>query len=249
MTYDDETLMAYADGELETELRHEIEAALALDPELARRVEAHRRLRVQVSDQYQAELEAPVPDALMALLQPGPSDDVAPEAERRVLPFTPPAANDRRAMWANMAAIAASLLIGVLIGGQWPGRDGGDVLLRPTPDGLFAAGQLEAALTGDVSGARGSDGIEMILTFPTADGSYCRSFTASGTAGIACREDAGWQVRSTGSLDASGGGEIRTAGSALPASLLEEIDRLSIGDPLDTGGEAELIARDWRPAN
>ena len=241
MKYDDETLMAYADGELEAGVRQEIEASMVLDPELARRVAAHRRLRARVADQYQAELEAPVPDALMALLRPAPSDDAAsddaaPQAERRVLPFTPPAANGRRAMWANLAAIAASLLIGVLIGGQWPGRDGGDVLLRATPEGLFAAGQLEAALTGDVSGAAGRDGIEMMFTFPTADGGYCRSFTASGTAGIACRDATGWQVRSTGALP-------------LPAGLLEEIDRLSAGDPLDPGREAELIARGWRRAD
>ncbi|WP_339743370.1 hypothetical protein [uncultured Maricaulis sp.] len=249
MTFDDETLMAYADGELDDKRRREIEAALALDPELVRRVDAHRRLRAQVSDHYQAELEAPVPDAVMALLQPAQADAFEPESDTRVLPFIAPAVNDRRAVWTNLTAIAASLLIGALVGSQWLGRDSSAVLLQPTPDGLFAAGPLEAALTGDASGTTGRDGIRMILTFPATDGSYCRSFTTSGVAGIACRDDAGWQVRSTGSLPVSSGGEIRTAGSTFPAVLLEEIDRISAGDPLDSSGEAELIARGWRPAD
>lgn len=249
MMFDDETLMAYADGELDDRRRREVEAALALDPELVRRVDAHRRLRAQVSDQYQAELEAPVPDAVMAMLRSAQTDAVEPDSDAHVLPFTAPAANDRRAVWTNVTAIAASLLVGVLIGSQWLGREGTAVLLQPTPDGLFAAGQLEAALTGDVSGATGRNGIRMILTFPAADGSYCRSFTTSGVAGIACRDNVGWQVRSTASLTGPGGGEIRTAGSTFPAALLDEIDRISAGDPLDPSGEAELIAGGWHPVD
>ena len=38
MNYDDETLMSYADGELDAAKRAEIAAALQRDPELARRV-------------------------------------------------------------------------------------------------------------------------------------------------------------------------------------------------------------------
>ena len=152
-------------------------------------------------------------------------------------------------MWTNLAAIAASVLVGILIGGQWPGRDAGSVLLRATSHGLLAAGQLEAALTGDVSGTAVRDGIRVIFTVPARDGGYCRSFTAQGTAGIACRDEAGWLVRSTGTLPVSGGGEIRRAASALPTVLLEEIDEISAGEPLDPGSEAALIARRWRPAD
>jgi hypothetical protein len=246
MMFDDETLMAYADGELEAGRCREIEAALAGDPELGRRIEAHRRLRADVSGHYQSELEGTVPDGLMDLLQPAQAHVEAPGS---VLPFAAAPANDRRAIWSNLAAIAASVLIGVLIGGQWPGRDAGDALLRSTPEGLMAAGQLEAALTRDVSGIAGSDGIRVMFTFASVNDGYCRSFTASGMAGIACRDDDVWQVRTTGSLPVAGGGEIRTAASALPLALLQEIDRMSAGDPLGPDGEAELIARGWRPAD
>ena len=38
MTYDDETLMAYADGELDDARQAEIDAAISRDPDLARRM-------------------------------------------------------------------------------------------------------------------------------------------------------------------------------------------------------------------
>ena len=60
MNYDDETLMAYADGELDEAQRAEIAAAIEQDPELARRVEQHRALRAEVAGAFAAVLEQPV---------------------------------------------------------------------------------------------------------------------------------------------------------------------------------------------
>ena len=66
MNYDDETLMAYVDGELDAARRAEIAAALARDPGLARRIESQRVLRARVSDAFAPVLEQPVPEALRA---------------------------------------------------------------------------------------------------------------------------------------------------------------------------------------
>ena len=52
MSISDETLMAYADGELEPAQRAEIEAAMAADPKLAERVEQHRALRRKLNAAY-----------------------------------------------------------------------------------------------------------------------------------------------------------------------------------------------------
>ena len=52
MKYDDETLMAFADGELDEARRAEIAAALDQDPSLAQRVERHRALRARVVDAF-----------------------------------------------------------------------------------------------------------------------------------------------------------------------------------------------------
>src|SRR5689334_9460733 len=66
MTIPDETLMAYADGELEPAQRAEVEAAIAADPQLAARVEQHRALRRKLNAAYDPILMETVPDALVA---------------------------------------------------------------------------------------------------------------------------------------------------------------------------------------
>jgi anti-sigma factor RsiW len=49
VNFDDETLMAYADGELDAGLKAQIDAAIEQDPALAQRVEQHRTLRARIS--------------------------------------------------------------------------------------------------------------------------------------------------------------------------------------------------------
>ena len=63
---DDETLMAYADGELEPAQRAAVEAALAADPTLVVRVEQHRALRRKLNAKFDRVLMETVPDALVA---------------------------------------------------------------------------------------------------------------------------------------------------------------------------------------
>ena len=64
MRFSEETLMAYADGELDLVTRAEIEAAMAQDPEVARAVERHRLMAAQVRTAYDGVLEEPVPERL-----------------------------------------------------------------------------------------------------------------------------------------------------------------------------------------
>ena len=64
MKYDDEILMAYADGELDPARRAEIDAAIAKDPALARRVEQQRALRARLAGAFAKVLDQPVPERL-----------------------------------------------------------------------------------------------------------------------------------------------------------------------------------------
>ena len=66
MNYDDETLMAYADGELDAVQRAEIATAADKDPALARRVEKHRALRAQVAGAFASVVDQPLPARLLS---------------------------------------------------------------------------------------------------------------------------------------------------------------------------------------
>src|SRR5258706_4472125 len=66
MTISDETLMAYADGELDAAARAAVESAMREDPQIEARVAAHRTLRRKVLEAYSAELSEDVPERLLA---------------------------------------------------------------------------------------------------------------------------------------------------------------------------------------
>ncbi len=66
MSIPDETLMAYADGELDAAQRAEVEAAIAANPRLAERVEQHRALRRKLNAAFDPVLQDTVPHALIA---------------------------------------------------------------------------------------------------------------------------------------------------------------------------------------
>ena len=59
MTYSDDTLMAYADGELEAAERAAIEQAMRTDPAIAAVVERHRALRADVAAAFAGILRVP----------------------------------------------------------------------------------------------------------------------------------------------------------------------------------------------
>src|SRR5262245_21219445 len=64
MKFSPETLMAYADGELDAETRRAIEAEMAVDPQVAQEVERHRAMRAEVGGAFAGVLDEPVPDRL-----------------------------------------------------------------------------------------------------------------------------------------------------------------------------------------
>ena len=78
MTFSDQTLSAYADGELDAATGAALEAAMATDPELARRVERQRALRARVQDAFAPVLAEPVPERLLARLRSAPAVERGP---------------------------------------------------------------------------------------------------------------------------------------------------------------------------
>jgi len=242
--YDDETLMAYADGELEPAKRAAIEAAMAQDPDLALRVTQQRALRAKLANAFGKVLEQPVPDRLEAAARAG----VKTEAGRgNVLKFPARSARAPSPPWRarEWVAMAASLLLGVLLSWRLLGPDAG--VFEAGKGGLLARGELARALDQQLaSEQRGDEPVSIGLTFKAREGNYCRSFVlrSAQTAGLACRVGSEWQVAATDSSVASQGG-MQQASSAFPPSILRIIESRMEGTVLDAEKEKSAQQGAW----
>lgn len=250
MKYDDETLMAFADGELDDARRAEISAAIEQDPELARRVAQHRALRMQIAGAFSPVMEQPVPEHLLTAARGPVASPPVREMRPRgnVVQFPSRSARAPGAPWRarEWTAMAASLVLGGLIVWQFGERGAGDITSRG--GSLVARGELAKALDSQLASNQAEDAAVRIgLSFKTRDGGYCRSFLSrsASSAGLACRHDADWQVAFTEAIDPEAGG-VRQAASELTPALLQAVQSRIDGEALDAA--AEQAARDagWR---
>ncbi|MGH8241277.1 MAG: hypothetical protein ACREXP_30260, partial [Steroidobacteraceae bacterium] len=92
----------------------------------------------------------------------------------------------------------------------------------------------------------GERAAQVILTFETEDGRYCRAFrsreASAAAEGVACRNGAQWQVVAwDGTVDPNEG--FRVAGAS---ELLDDVmDRLGGSAALESAEERALIERHW----
>ncbi|MCW3834454.1 anti-sigma factor [Sphingomonas canadensis] len=222
---DDELAMAYADGELDEIAARRFEQRMAEVPALALAVASHRALRAQLSNMFAPVAAEPVPDRLTAMLKP------------KVVPLRP---GNRRRVWWTAGAMAASLVLGIMVG-QF-GRPGGPVAIADNR--LVASGALATALDRQLASDEGAT--RVLVSFQGTDKAYCRVFSSPAVDGIACREGKRWELRHTRAADSAGQATAyRQAGSADPALMAAAQDMMA-GDPLDPA--AERRARDalWK---
>ena len=239
-TWPDETLMAFADGELDEPMRVELERALAADTELRRRVTQMQAQRDRLAAAFAPVLDEPMPERLAALLQPAvlpPSvADLGAVRERR----------RRMPTWAQWGGIAASVLLGVLVGAQFDRLAAGPgVALR---DGkLVAEGAIRDALAAQLASAPLADApVAVQLSFIDQTGAYCRTFSTAAVAGLACRQQDRWAVQTLVAAEAAPEGGVRQAASALPRAVLDAVDQRIAGDALDAGRERQARDQGWR---
>jgi hypothetical protein len=232
MKFSQETLMAYADGELDAETRRAIEAEMAVDPQLAQEVEKHRALRADVGLAFAGVLTEQVPDRLLR---------AATKAR---------AAPRRQWSWPEWTSIAASLVIGVFGGYLMlqPDRAGG--IVASGADGhIIASGTLAQALSDQLSSEDGS-AVDIGLSFRTKSGEYCRTFAAraeSPVVGFACRDAQTWRIDMLSTAPrAQSGGDYRMASTQLPAPIVQAIADRMQGEALDADEEAIARQGSWR---
>lgn len=249
MQFSDETLMAYADGELDADTRRQIETAMASDPTLAERIDKHRALRMNLGAAFGSVLDEPVPSRLLDAANSTPaktrSTNVTDLNAARAARLGGSNKTSSSWSWPQWTAIAASLLIGVLAG-RSDLRNKQSDMFATSMDGVLATGVLSGALDDQLSGSAPRDTIRIGLTFTAKDGSYCRSFTTGTGAGFACHENGQWRIRALNEAGTHGpGGEYRMAGSQLPSSVLAAIDDVMEGEALDRQQEIAARERGW----
>jgi hypothetical protein len=109
---------------------------------------------------------------------------------------------------------------------------------------VVAKGPLANALSRQMGGAGGGS-VDIGVSFFAKDGTLCRSFVMSESAGLACRSGDQWKlVMLTPSAD-QGAGDQRKMG-VMPAAVLDAIDARIIGSPLDDGEEYAARLRGWK---
>ncbi|MCG6122631.1 MAG: hypothetical protein MEP57_07985 [Microvirga sp.] len=237
--YDDEMLMAYADGELPEAERAAIARAAAADPTVAARIASFTRSRAAVKEAFAALHAEPAPARLTAAALAG-GERIVSLAPRR------PALRARFTL-----PLAAAIAIGAGLVGFLAGR-----VTEPSAGaGLEAYDGAFAALTQTRSGVTlpvtidGRDARATAIVSFEAGGSYCRvalfAFDeGSAQRGVGCREESGWRATLVVAEGASGAfGPASAAGIEIVEATL---DALEAGAALDPDAEARAIAGGWR---
>lgn len=238
--FDEETLMAYADGELAPDRAAAVEAAMAADPSIARTVRLFRSTAAAARGAVDAETP-PVPAALLASIEQAiarAAETAASPAEAApaIVPVAEPTTAPPRAAanrpWYALAASAAFVAVAVaayLAGAQ---RDGslplaGVAVVAPG----YERRAFDTALNEAPSGAGTPIGAAATLgitaTFRDGNGNLCREFRlernqAGAVAGVACRSGGAWLI-AFAATEPGGNGDFRPAsGHALLDAFLTE---------------------------
>ncbi|MFM2400301.1 MAG: hypothetical protein RL341_2458 [Pseudomonadota bacterium] len=269
MKYDDETLMAYADGALDRDRSAEIRRASESDPAIARRIDAFRQSAANIKQAFDAELDAPVPPALLASVQAAiarAQQAAQPEAKQVQPVIVPVGTVQKRSFFgwvANepryaMAASVSALVIGVAgyLAGITSSSQGLQTAALPasglsigvTKDeqralsvALSEAGSGQSRALGRVAG---SGQVQMVATFRDRAGTLCREFAVqrageSATQGVACRGQQDWSIKAIAVVPAAADAYTPASGHAAVDSYLTLIEA---GPPLSAQDEQQALA-------
>lgn len=248
MIISEETLMAYADGELDAAERAKIEAAVAADPVLAARVEAHRALRARVGAAYEGVVDEPAPDHLLNMITNASPPRIAEVVDLSHLRQS--RQPGRSAGWAQWAAMAACFVLGFLVAA--PLQLGSSDLVRARGLSLIAHGRLAHALTDRLASdpQNAQSAVHIGVSYLSRSGAYCRTFSVAGRgalSGAACRDDGRWRVVTAVFAKSPPGAEAyRTAGSQQPQAVTDAVEADIVGAPLDAKAEAAARSAAWR---
>jgi negative regulator of sigma E activity len=258
MKYTDEHLSAFLDGQLPAQESRTLEAELETNLEIAERLASLAEANEAVKEAYKAEIERPIAPHISALLQSetaqtastvmandNASDNVVALPARRKISVT---------KWVAPLAATLALMIGLTVGRG--------MSVTPTNQGAIYA-QITGTIDADnplfnvLEHTPSATHVKLdtqvsvkpVLTFQTAEGLYCREFTAQSTAsasrGIACREDGNWNILMLNRTELSDETGFRTASATSSEALDQLIDGLIDGAPFDLDTEKAAMTKNW----
>ena len=255
MHYDERTLNAYIDGELDSEQTATIARAEARDSELRAHLDALRRSDRMLREACASIVERPLPASVTELLE---NSGKAPAQEQTSLvanaaqtlagllrPLPLPAT--------GIAAGAAATLVAVYLA-LAPGEREETTLPQRIEAGTPFYTALQEQPSGNALSVNGQT-LQPLLSFRTSDGNYCREFILSGDTqrrhAVACAGAGAWQVKASVSLSVSAGeaeGYIPASGESENA-VSEFVDNHMAGIPMDRTREQTLIESGWKRAD
>lgn len=225
MTIDPETLMAYADGELNPIEAKRVEQAIADDPALANQIERHRALAASLREAMAPVERAPLPVGVEAMLR----------GSAKVVPLTSRPVRSERPFW--IGAVAASLVAGFLAAPFVMPH--GDLAIENGR--TLARGDMARALDTQLASTQpDTASVRIGVTFRDKAQRLCRSFERGATGGIACTSGKDWQIERLYGGMTGQGAEYRQAGSPA-AELMAQAQVMMLGDPLDAADEAAAL--------
>ena len=233
----DDKFFAWLDGELEGAEAAEMAARVESDPQLAALAEQHRAMEARLKGAFDRIAETQVPERLIAAARPQTAQVVELKSRRDRM-----RSRGKLAPLPQWASIAATLVLGIMVGTLVPGGDRSPVQVGDKA--IYASADLAAALDTQLASAPSGD-IRIGLTFRNSASSICRTFSGRAVTGLACRDDGKWQVR--GLFPAEGGqaSDYRMA-SGMSRELAALVDSTMSGEPMDASQEQEARKGGWR---
>ena len=228
---EEEKFFAWIDGELTPAEGAEVEARVAADPRLQRLAKQHRAFAAHLQGAFDPILAAQVPGPLQTALHPR-ADIIDFESAKRARRIPPVA---------HWTALAATLVVGVFLGTMVPKQGTAPVAVEGGK--IYAAAALNQALETQLASASAGD-VRIGLTFRDRSGDICRTFTDSGSNGLACHSRGRWQLKGLFAAPEGQSGDYRMAAGMDP-NLAALVSSTMTGEPLDASGERAERDKGW----
>ncbi|QIK95817.1 hypothetical protein G7076_04460 [Sphingomonas sp. HDW15A] len=225
---DDRKFFAWLDGELPSEEALEVERLVASNPALRRQAESHRAMTAKLQDAFRSLAETPLEL---------PRSNVVSLDEVRQRRTTPQ-------WWQQAAALAATLVLGIVLGGQLD--RGAESPVAQENGRLVASPRLASVLDEGLASQPEAGGVRIGLTFRDKQGRICRTFSDLASSGLACNDGGTWDLKTMVGPTEGQHGDYRMAAGTDPR-IAESVSGMIEGEPFDAVQERKARDEDWQP--